>query len=80
MARAFTSRTLQGVAVFARDRGTGALTQLGGEDACVDNGGREGCADGRALDFATGLAVSPDGKSAYVASGISDAVAVFARR
>ena len=38
------------VAVFARDRRTGALTQLDGEDGCVDNRGDEGCADGRALD------------------------------
>jgi len=72
--------TLQGVAVFARNRRRGTLTQLEGEDGCVDGGGDEGCADGRALDFVTGVAASPDGESVYVASGISDAVAAFARR
>ena len=35
----------------------GALTQLDGEDGCVDDDGEEGCADGRALDFALGVAV-----------------------
>ena len=40
------------VAVFARNRRTGVLTQLDGEDGCVDNDGEEGCADGRALNAA----------------------------
>ena len=38
-----------------------------------------GCVDGKALDGATGVAVSPNGLSVYVASGVSDAVAVFDR-
>ena len=67
------------VAVFARNSKTGALTQLKSEDGCVDNNGFEGCADGRALSSAFAVAVSPDGKSVYVVSSSSDAVAVFAR-
>jgi DNA-binding beta-propeller fold protein YncE len=65
------------VAVFARDRRTGALNQLEGEAGCVALGGVEGCADGRALDNANSVAVSPDGKSVYVTG--ANSVAVFAR-
>ena len=36
------------MAVFARDRKTGARTQLKAEAGCVQNDGFEGCADGRA--------------------------------
>jgi DNA-binding beta-propeller fold protein YncE len=68
-----------GVAVFARDRRTGALTQLDGEDGCVNNDGAEGCADARAFEGGGEVAVSPDGKSVYAAASGSDAVAVFAR-
>ena len=71
--------SLQGVAVFARDRTTGMLTQPAGEHGCLNIGGGDGCAQGRAIDFATGVAVSADERSAYIASGVSDAVAVFAR-
>ena len=74
-----TSSGAGAVAVFARDRRTGALSQLDGEDGCVDNEGEEGCADGRALFGASGVAVSRDGRNVYVASPSSDAVAVFAR-
>ena len=78
-----TSGTSKAVVVFARDRQTGALTQLAGTDACVsdDGGDIHGgvCADGVALDAAEDVTVSPDGKNVYVASFVSDAVAVFAR-
>jgi DNA-binding beta-propeller fold protein YncE len=68
------------VAVFARDRKTGALTQLPGTDACVSEDGTDGaCADGIALDALGDVAVSPDGRNVYVVSLASDAVAVFAR-
>jgi DNA-binding beta-propeller fold protein YncE len=69
------------VAVFARDRKSGALKQLAGTDACVSDDGTGGaCADGVALGSPSVVAVSPDGGNAYVASGIDgNAVAVFAR-
>jgi len=48
--------------------------------ACVSETGTNGeCADGRALDGATGVSVSPDGASIYVASETSRAVSIFAR-
>jgi DNA-binding beta-propeller fold protein YncE len=66
------------VAVLARDRRTGALTQLSGTDACISGDGSGGvCADGIALDGAGGVSVSPDGRNVYVVSG--DSVAVLAR-
>jgi DNA-binding beta-propeller fold protein YncE len=68
------------VAVFRRDTTNGVLTQLAGKAGCVSDTGSGGqCADGRALELPSSVAVSADGKSVYVASAISDAVAVFAR-
>ena len=70
------------VAVFSRDAtGVGGLTQLAGTAGCVSETGTGGaCADGKALDYPRTVAVSPDGKNAYVTSGLSDAVAVFGRQ
>ena len=45
-----------------------------GAAGCINEDGSQGCADGHALDFPTGVAVSPDGRSVYVASLFSDAV------
>lgn len=65
-----------GVAIFARDRVTGALTQTG----CVTATGSQGaCAKYVGLGGAWSVAVSKDGKNAYVASYGSSTVAVFAR-
>jgi 6-phosphogluconolactonase (cycloisomerase 2 family) len=74
------SRDSDAVAAFARDRTTGVLTQLAGTAACVSENGTGGlCVNGVALDTPNGIAVSRDGKSVYVASVGSHAVAVFAR-
>jgi DNA-binding beta-propeller fold protein YncE len=54
------------IAVFRRDRGSGALTQPGGRAGCV--AGRRGparCARARALDGPLDVDVSPDGRSVY---------------
>jgi 6-phosphogluconolactonase (cycloisomerase 2 family) len=68
------------ISVFSRDGATGVLTQLAGTNGCVSETGTGGaCADGTALGGARAVAVSPDGKSVYVASFFSDAVAVFSR-
>jgi 6-phosphogluconolactonase (cycloisomerase 2 family) len=71
-----------GVAIFARDVQTGALTKAG----CVTAGGGDGrvgseqtCARGDALLGAADVAISPDGASAYVASAVSGGLAWFAR-
>jgi 6-phosphogluconolactonase (cycloisomerase 2 family) len=68
------------VAAFSRDQTTGALTQLSGRSGCVSETGSGGsCADGKALDRARSVVISPDGSSAYVAAENGDAVAVFSR-
>ncbi len=71
--------SFQGVAVFARDARTGALTQLSGTDACVAENGDDGCVAGRGLNSAASVTVSPNGANVYVASTNSSAVVVFAR-
>jgi DNA-binding beta-propeller fold protein YncE len=63
------------VARLDRDTTTGAITQPAGTAGCVSETGAGPCADGHGLKGAHGVAVSPDGKSVYVASGGSDAVA-----
>ena len=54
----------------------GGVTALG----CIQNSGGGACpATSPALDGAEGVAVSPDGANVYVASEVSDAIAIFAR-
>ena len=67
------------VAVFDR-AADGTLAQKAGTDGCVSETGSGGdCSDGKGLDNASWVTVSPDGKSAYATSAYSDAVAVFDR-
>ena len=67
------------MARFNRNTTTGAITQPAGTAGCVSETGAGPCADGHGLDGPTSVAVSPDGKSVYVASLVSDAVARFNR-
>lgn len=68
------------VAAFARDKTTGALTQLPGTQACISDDGTGGlCTDGDALSSASALAITPDGKHVYVVSPATAEVAVLAR-
>jgi DNA-binding beta-propeller fold protein YncE len=73
------SRDSSAVVVFDRSGG-GDLIQKPGPAACLSDSGAGRCRDGTALSGAASVAVSPDGKSAYVASEFSDAVAVFDRK
>jgi DNA-binding beta-propeller fold protein YncE len=67
------------VAVFARDRRTGNLEQLGGRRGCVRLGRSRSCTRARALARPVSIAISPDGANVYVAAAASDALAVFGR-
>jgi DNA-binding beta-propeller fold protein YncE len=79
-----------GVVVFGRDPATGELAQLAGRAGCIaHNPPQTGCADTQGLT-PTAIALSRDGRSAYVTSGGSgpgtvpfprapDAVAVYRR-
>jgi DNA-binding beta-propeller fold protein YncE len=66
------------VAVFDRDRASGALTQPGDGSGCIA-AATAGCAPGLALGAPEGMAVSRNGAWVYVASALSSAVAVLAR-
>jgi DNA-binding beta-propeller fold protein YncE len=52
------------VAVYRRDRGNGRLTFAG----CVADGGESACSPAHGLAGAQGIAISPDGRSVYVAA------------
>src|SRR4029453_5473135 len=68
------------VTTFVRNTTTGGLSQLSGVAGCVAaNGDGVTCGQGRGLNGATWVAISPDGQHLYVASRDSHAVAVFAR-
>ncbi len=66
------------VAVFDRDRASGALTQPGDSTGCIAEA-ISGCTTGVALGAPEGMAISADGANVYVASALSSAVAVLAR-
>jgi sugar lactone lactonase YvrE len=63
------------VTLLNRNTTTGAISQPAGSAGCVSETGAGPCADGHALDAARSVAVSADGKSVYVASYVSNAVA-----
>src|SRR5262245_27987680 len=58
----------------------GGLTQLSGLAGCVSETGTGGtCTDGRGLDSAISVALSPDGNFVYTAAADSSTVAIFSR-
>jgi DNA-binding beta-propeller fold protein YncE len=66
--------------VFDRDSETGLLTQAPEDDGCINMDGSDECAEGRALEGASAISVSPDGKSVYLASNEpGGGIAVFRR-
>lgn len=62
-----------GLAVLARDRGTGRLRQVG----CFRRDGRQGCRPLRGLVNPGAVAISPDGRSVYVTTNTG--LEMFAR-
>lgn len=71
--------TLNGVFNFDR-LGDGSIVKKEGTLGCASEDGSGGsCTDGRALEGASDLTVSPASDNLYVASSASDAVAVFDR-
>jgi DNA-binding beta-propeller fold protein YncE len=74
-----TSVISDSVAVFRRNRSTGALTQARGENGCIAARAIPGCATGRALDGPDVVTVSPDGRNVYVGAFFGNAIAVFDR-
>src|SRR3954469_21177419 len=67
-----------GVAILDRNTTTGALIQKAATAGCVsEDGSGATCQNGTGLDSPIDVAASADGKSAYVGSFGSDAVAIF---
>ncbi len=74
-----TSLISDAVAVFRRNRSTGALSQRRGTSGCVAGRAIPACAAGRALNGPDVVTVSPDGHNVYVGAFAGNAVAVFSR-
>ncbi|HEY2052628.1 MAG TPA: beta-propeller fold lactonase family protein [Solirubrobacterales bacterium] len=67
------------IAIFTRDRKTGALTQPNGKAGCAAAKGAEGCALAIGLIGPNSVAVSPDGKNVYATSRGGSSVTSFHR-
>jgi DNA-binding beta-propeller fold protein YncE len=67
------------VARFRRDRTSGRLRQPDGRGGCVSLGRAERCATARGLANATGVAISPDGRTVYAAGSEQNAVVALTR-
>jgi DNA-binding beta-propeller fold protein YncE len=75
IAKTLTAGLLVLTGLFVQASGAAALSQLPGPAGCVNLGGTKGCQSGRAMSEPfSGLAVSPDGKSAYLAAGDAGAI------
>jgi 6-phosphogluconolactonase (cycloisomerase 2 family) len=72
------SRYSAAIAVFRRDKQTGALEQLPGRAGCISLK-EAGCRRGRGLKGARGVAVSPDGRNVYAGSFSGSAITAFSR-
>ena len=66
------------VAALARGRG-GRLRQLPRRAGCINSSGREGCTDGRALAGAYAVALSPDGRHAYIPGQEDNSLVILSR-
>lgn len=67
------------IAIFTRDPQTGTLTQAPGSGGCIAARSASGCAKAIGLDEPNSIALSPNGKSAYVTSRAANSVTSFVR-
>jgi DNA-binding beta-propeller fold protein YncE len=67
------------VAIFARDRQTGVLTQARTKAGCVAAKGAGGCAVAIGLDEPNSVAISPDGRNVYATSRAGNSISSFVR-
>jgi DNA-binding beta-propeller fold protein YncE len=65
-----TGHATSGIAAFARDPDSGALTQLPGEAGCISTGLR-GCGRARQINRVTDVLVSPDSRHLYLTSSLT---------
>ncbi len=64
---------------FARDRRTGSLSRIAGEEGCLRADHVPGCATLRGLDSIYSVAISPEGRNLYVVSSEPPAIATVQR-
>jgi DNA-binding beta-propeller fold protein YncE len=67
------------IAIFSRDRKTGALTQAPGKKGCVAARAAEGCGVALGLIGPNSIAISRDGRNVYATSRESASVTTFLR-
>lgn len=68
------------IAVFVRDRRSGALSQRSGRAGCVAARGAHGCGLAIGLKGPNSVAISPDGRFLYASSRATSSVTVFRRK
>lgn len=73
------SSSSDAIAIFSRDRKSGALSQGKGKGGCVSAGGGGGCAVAVGLDEPNSVAISPDGLDVYATSRAGNSLTAFAR-
>jgi DNA-binding beta-propeller fold protein YncE len=74
-----SSSNSDAIAIFARDRQTGALLQPQRANGCIGAKGAHGCAVAIGLDEPNSVAISPDGRSVYATSRAGNSVTSFVR-
>lgn len=67
------------IVALTRDPSNGALSQPSGLSGCTNEDGGEGCQQGKALQQAFSVVVSPTGKFVYVGGILSSAIMSFER-
>ncbi|MDX6626254.1 MAG: hypothetical protein QOE56_1243 [Solirubrobacterales bacterium] len=67
------------IAIFKRNKKTGALAQHSGKAGCIAVKGANGCATAVGLDGPNSVALSPDGRNVYATSRDSSSITVFHR-
>jgi DNA-binding beta-propeller fold protein YncE len=73
------SSSSDAIAIFARNRRRGTLTQAAGSGGCVAAKGAGGCASAIGLDQPNSIAISPNGRNLYATSRAGNSVTSFAR-
>lgn len=73
------SSSSDAIAIFTRNARSGKLTQAKGTAGCIARKGANGCASASGLDGPNSVAVTPDGRSVYVASLKTNALLSFKR-
>ncbi|HEY6729715.1 MAG TPA: beta-propeller fold lactonase family protein [Solirubrobacterales bacterium] len=67
------------IAIFTRNRQSGALAQAKKAAGCIAAQGASGCATAIGLDEPNSVAISPNGRTVYATSRLGNSITTFAR-